>query len=279
MSEEPSAQSRRDARAHRAKQVKRVTVTGVIGELLLTAGLGTLGFMAWKYWLNDIIQGDAQNNAGISLSAQFEQDYLQAPKPQKVEEVKPAEGVRGGPVPIREAPKTEATRFAVLYVPAFGKEYSRTVASGISTFPVLNNYVGYYPDSDAPGAVGNFALAGHRLAYGAPMQNLPNLQVGDHAYVETVDGWYEYEYRSGEYVDPYEVSILAPVPRYPELPGGDRIMVLMTCNPIYSTAERVVAYLTFVGFTPRNQGAPDEIAATVNDRTTNNDEDTGKYRG
>jgi sortase A len=238
--------TRRARREARRKRAQRITVTGVLGELLLTAGLGTLAFMGWKYWLNDVIQGNEQNSAGGELSQQFEEEY------------------------------ESAEPFAVLYVPAFGKDYSRTIATDITQYGVLDHYVGYYMESDAPGAVGTFAVAGHRLAYGAPMQNIPNLQVGDHAYVETVDGWYEYEYRSGEYVDPYEVSILSDVPRYPDETSSDRILLMMTCNPIYSVAERVVSYSVFVDFTPRSEGAPDEIADVVNERTANDGQDTGR---
>lgn len=266
MSSPAPADTRRARREQRRKRAQRITVTGVLGELLLTAGLGTLAFMGWKYWLNDLIQGNEQNSAGSELSQEFEKNYTDAPAPE----------VDTGGIPVRATPTGEAVPFAVLYVPAFGADYSRTIATDITQYGVLDHYVGYYMESDAPGAIGNFAVAGHRLAYGAPMQNIPNLQVGDHAYVETIDGWYEYEFRSGEYVDPYEVSILSDVPRYPEEQGSDRILLMMTCNPIYSVAERVVSYSVFVDFTPRDEGAPDEIANVVNERTQNNGQDTGR---
>lgn len=257
--------TRRSRKEQRRKRAQRITVTGVLGELLLTAGLGTLAFMGWKYWLNDVIQGNEQNSAGSELSQEFEKNYTDAPAPDD-----------DNGIPVRTTPTDSAEPFAVLYVPAFGADYSRTIATDITQYGVLDHYVGYYMDSDAPGAIGNFAVAGHRLAYGAPMQNIPNLQVGDHAYVETVDGWYEYEYRSGEYVDPYEVSILSDVPRYPDEQSDDRILLMMTCNPIYSVAERVVSYSVFVEFTPRADGAPDEIAEVVNERNQNDGQDTGR---
>lgn len=261
--------SRRERRQTAAtspkKRAPRVTVSGVLGELLLTAGVVMLLFLGWKFWLNDKIVGNEQNHEGAQLSQQFEQEY---------ETVAPPEVDESG-VPIRKPPTAEATPFAVLYVPAWGEDYSRTIATGITRYGVLDYYIGYYPESDPVGSVGNFAIAGHRLAYGASMQKVPDLQLGDNAYVETVDGWYQYTFRSGEYVGPSEISILSDVPRHPELPGGDRIMLLMTCNPFHSTEERVVAYTTFVDFIPRSEGPPAEIAAAVSARVNNNGGDTG----
>lgn len=250
----------------RQKPRRRVTVSGVIGELLVTVGVVILAFMGWKFGLNDVIQGNAQNVAGGQLSEQFDQDYASTGQ---------AAPDAGG-VPIRAVPEGEAEPFAVLYVPRFGADYSRTIATGIAQYGVLNHYVGYYPDTQLPGEVGNFPIAGHRLAYGAPMQHLPDLQVGDRVYVETVDGWYTYVYRSGEYVQPTEVSILSTVPRHPDQQGTDRIMLLMTCNPIHSTAERMVAYTVFESFSPRSDGPPQEIAPVVQERQQNSGNDTGR---
>lgn len=263
----PLSSSRREERDLKRprKRAPRVTVSGVLGELLLTAGFVMMLFLGWKFWLNDIIVGNAQNQEGAALSEQFDREY---------ETVKPPEVDESG-IPIRKAPTEEATPFAVLYVPAWGEDYSRTIATGITRYGVLDYYVGYYPDSDPVGSVGNFAIAGHRLAYGASMQKIPDLQLGDNVYVETVDGWYEYTFRAGEYVGPSEISILSDVPRHPELKGEDRIMLLMTCNPFHSTEERVVSYTTFVDFIPRSEGPPEEIAGAVNARTNNNGGDTG----
>lgn len=257
--------SQRRAKHGAPKRQPRVTVSGVIGELLLTAGVLMMCFMGWKFWLNDIIVGNEQNEQGGQLSQQLAEQSKTAA---------PAEVDESG-IPIRKAPEEEATPFAVLYVPAWGADYSRTIATGITRYGVLDYYIGYYPESDPVGAVGTFAVAGHRLAYGASMQKIPDLQLGDKAYVETVDGWYVYQFRSGEYVGPDEVSILSDVPRYPQEKGGDRILLLMTCNPFHSTEERVVAYNTFVDFVPRSEGPPAEIKGAVDARNNNDGGDTG----
>jgi sortase A len=114
-----------------------------------------------------------------------------------------------------------------------------------------------------PGEVGNFAVAAHRKAYGGAFEHLNSLRLGDSMFIETADGWYEYEYRSTEYVPPTAVEVIAPVPQQTGAEPGDRILTLTTCNPLFSTAERLIAYATFEAWYPRAGGAPAEIAGTV----------------
>jgi sortase A len=87
--------------------------------------------------------------------------------------------------------------------------------------------------------------------------------MGDSIFVETADGWYEYRYRSTEYVPPTAIGVLAPVPQNAGAAPGDRILTLTTCNPLFSTAERLIAYATFEAWYPRAGGAPAQIAETV----------------
>lgn len=249
-----------------AKRRPRVTFTGVLGELLLTVGALLLLFIGWKYFYFDGLAGTAQDEAGASLSQQFEEEYQSIEEPELDE----------SGIPVRPMPEEEGVPFAVLYVPAWEGNFSRTIASGTSFYGVLDQYVGAYDRSDPVGSVGNFVIAGHRWGYGSAFKEVPDLSVGDNVYIETVDGWYVYTYRSGEYVLPTEVSVLADVPRFPEMQSDDRIMILQTCNPIYtSSLERQVAYTVLVDFVPRSEGAPAEIADTVNARADNNNEDTG----
>lgn len=255
--------SGRRARAT-TKRAPRPTVVGVAGELLLTAGVIVLLFVGWKYWLNDLIVGDEQNSAGVELQQQFAQQATGAEPP--AADQPPAEVRITDPaqIPVAAAPTDINERFAVLYVPAWGADYSRPIAEGTDYYDVLDENIGHYAQSAMPGAVGNFAIAGHRLAYGASMQHIHELQIGDEIIIETTDGWYTYVYRSGEYVAPTQVDVLNSVPRVPEQLGSDRLLTLMSCNPFWSTAERIIAYAIFDHFTPRSAGAPASIAATVN---------------
>jgi sortase A len=130
---------------------------------------------------------------------------------------------------------------------------------------VLNSQetgIGRYPNTALLGQVGNFAVAGHRTTYGAPLGEVDKLRIGDRIYVETEEGWYVYRFRNIEYVFPSEVSVLNPVPQL-QIDARDRILTMTTCHPKLSAAERLIAYAVFESFVPRANGIPTEIAKTA----------------
>ena len=155
--------------------------------------------------------------------------------------------------------------FAVMFVPRFGEDSQRTIAEGVGP-DVLNSFdlgVGHYPGTQMPGAVGNFAIAAHRSAYGGGMHEIEQLQLGDAIHIQTRDAWYTYRFRDLEYVTPETTGVLAAVPHHPDLTPTDRIVTLTSCNPLYSTAERIIAYGVLESWQPAAAGAPAEIAAQV----------------
>ncbi len=122
---------------------------------------------------------------------------------------------------------------------------------------------GHVPGTPLPGNNGNFAIAAHRHAYGGGFENLHTLHVGDHVYIGTKDGWYEYTFRDIQYVQPTQVNVLLPVPMEPGVAPVDRLITMTTCNPFFSTAERMIAYGEFDKFYPYAGGPPKQIAKTV----------------
>lgn len=58
---------------------------------------------------------------------------------------------------------------------------------------VLAARVGHYDTTAGPGAIGNYALAAHRITHGEPFRKLPDLQAGDLVYVDTADQTYAYK--------------------------------------------------------------------------------------
>jgi len=241
-----------------APRRNRVSIIGILGELLITAGVLVLAFLGWQIWLGDIIVGGQLNTEAQQQSDDWGSDYSDIP---------PSEA--GDPnltedPPVITAP-ANAERFANLIIPRFGADYYRPIAQGIGTRDVLNKgNIGHYPTTQMPGELGNFALASHRSSGGGNFHDLHQLHVGDHIYVETVDGWYEYSFRNLEYVRPSGVGVLNPVPQADGVQPGERIITLTTCNPFFSTAERIIAYGVFVSFYPREGGVPAEIATNVN---------------
>lgn len=228
-----------------------MSVAGVFGELLITAGAFVLLFLGWQLWFNDLVVGGAMHENAAGLEQTWDRETSTA-----------GHGTPDAP-PVLAVPAAN-TDFAVMIVPRFGADYYFPIAEGTGTTKVLNlGKIGHYPSSQMPGEVGNFAVAAHRTSYGKPFNGVTNLLVGDHIYVGTADGWYEYAFRNLEYVRPTGVGVIAPVPQSDGADPTDRIMTMTSCNPLFSAAERIIAYSVFERFYPRAEGPPDEIAATV----------------
>ena len=227
-------------------------------------------FLAWQLWFNDMLMANEQSSAAGEIS----QDWIEQDRQAQAEaeqngtetdsEAAPvAEEGYGDPI-VAAAPG-DGEAFAVLYVPRFGADYNRTIAGGTGR-NVLNSTrlgIGHYPGTQMPGEVGNFAVAAHRSAYGGGMHLINELQLGDAIYVQTADGYYTYRYRDMEYVSPATVGVIAPVPNAPDAPPIDRLITLTSCNPLYSTAERIIAYGVLESWQPTSAGAPAELAPII----------------
>lgn len=237
---------------------RRVSVFGVIGELLITAGVLTLLFVGWQLWIGDLIYGAQRSAAGQELAQEWQQEYA-APAPEQTPaeptEPAPAEPAPAEPVVLPEPADGEV--FGVMHIPRFGADYQVPMAGGVSRAVTLDPIgIGHYPGTKMPGEVGNFAVAAHRTTYGKPFNRIAELRVGDAIVVETPGGWYTYRFRTLEYVTPSEVEVLLPVPQVPDAPAGSRYITLTSCSPMYAMTERIVAYGVFESFTPRASGPP-----------------------
>lgn len=237
-----------------------MSIIGVLGELLLTAGVLILLFLGWQLWWNDAIMAGQQSSAASDLSS----DWLEEARAARGDAPLPTPAEYGEPV-VGPASYPNGESFAVMYVPRFGEGSQRRIAEGTGLDVLNSEYlgVGHYPGTQMPGQVGNFAIASHRSAYGGGMHEIEQLQLGDAIYIQTKDGWYTYRFRDFEYVTPDTVGVLAPVPHHPDLAATDRIITLTTCNPLYSTDERIVAYGVLESWQPGAAGPPADIAAAV----------------
>lgn len=232
----------------------RVTLVGVLGESLITVGVLILLFLAWQLWFNNVVSTATQRGVADELS----EEWAEAPAP--TQSTSDPVGDPGEPV-VMAAP-TPNKAFANLIVPRLGADFKRPIAEGVGS-KVLNSTklgMGHYVQTQLPGQVGNFALASHRSAYGGAFHNIHQLVVGDSIYVETADGWYRYVFRDLEYVHASGVGVILPVPQLAGAAPTERIITLTTCNPFYSSAERIIAYGVFDSWYPRAGGAPAEIS-------------------
>ncbi len=225
----------------------------MIGELLVTAGVIVLLYVVWQLWLGDLIYGAEAKAESESLSQQWAQEYEPAPLPT-------ATGDGGEPVPVTAEPillpePADTEDFAIMRIPRLGDDYAFTMAGGVTRSGTLDKKkIGHYPGTAMPGQPGNFAVAAHRTTYGAPFNRIADLHVGDAIVVETPGGWYTYRFRTLEYVTPSEVEVLLPVPQAMDVPAGTPYITMTSCSPMFSLAERIVAYGVFESFTPRTAG-------------------------
>lgn len=252
-------------RPRRRKRSLTSRIVGVFGELLITAGVLVLLFLGWQFSLNGILLNNQQASEAGSLSEGWagSAPSSEAPAPAATTDATAATFAYGEPPAAAAAPAT-GDDFAVVYVPRFGADFKKTIAQGVDPRSVLNNGgAGHYESTQMPGEVGNFAIAAHRDGWGSPFLKINELQVGDPIYVETQEGWYTYTFRGLEYVTPYGVGVIDPVPQVEGATATDRIITLTSCNPLYIASERIIAYGVLTDWTPRSAGAPAAIASLV----------------
>lgn len=232
----------------RRRRRKRLSPLTVIGELLLVAGLGVLGYIVWQPWHTGTTVAAKQLSLADADSARWDA------------EAKPLE-TDGIPVPDKPEP---GEVFAIMRAPALSTTFANRIAETTDWWTVLNldeKGIGRYETTQLPGEVGNFAVAAHRSGpLINPFREVMNFRVGDPIFIETADGWYVYRFRSIEYALPTEVDVLNPFPRIEGSPGEDMILTMTTCHPrLAGSDERAIAYSVFEGFQPRVDGPPAEL--------------------
>ncbi len=106
---------------------------------------------------------------------------------------------------------------------------------------------GRYIGTAMPGEAGTVGIAGHRTTYLAPFNRIEDLGAGDHVVLTMPYAKFTYRVFRERVVDPSDVSVLAAAPR-PRL-------VLTSCHPEYSDAQRYVVEAVLVGVRGRHGSA------------------------
>jgi sortase A len=211
-----------------------------LGELLITAGLVVLLFCVYQLlWTN--VQADrAQQRVGSTLREQWrEQPRVEAP--------------------ARLTRSDFGKGLAFLHVPRLGRKYVVPVVEGV-TLPDLSRGIGHYPSTALPGAVGNFAVAGHRATNGEPLAALDRMKAGDAVVVETRDTWFTYVVDRTRIVAPTAVWVLDPVPGKPKATPTEPLITLTTCDPRWGSTHRLIVFGHLTGEQDAAQGTPAVLA-------------------
>lgn len=221
-----------------------------LGELAMTAGVLLLLFIAWEFWWTNVESGAAQGQAIEAFAKDFHGPFT------------PSESEDYGKPKVSPAPGY-GTMIGIIYIPRFGKDYSRPVIEGTGADILDSLGVGHYQSTAMPGAVGNFAVAGHRQTHGAVFDNIDQLLPGDRIYVQTRLGYYTYAYRDSEIVLPSRSDVLLPVPGRPGIAPSERYLTMTSCHPRFGSEKRIIAFSVLKGWRPASAGPPREIAAQV----------------
>jgi len=123
---------------------------------------------------------------------------------------------------------------AKIEIPRIGVDW--IVVEGVEVAD-LRKGPGHYPGTALPGVRGNVAIAGHRTTYGAPFQDINELDPGDEIILTSVTGRYVYRVTGTQIVSPSETSVLAP--------SEEPILTLTSCHPEYSARERIIVSAAF----------------------------------
>ena len=235
-----------------------------IGELFITGGLVVLLFVVYLLWWTDVQQRHAQK----TLVKQLEQEWADNKAP----------GI--------DVPAVPGDALGILFIPRLGSKvapdntvagYKEVVLEGgdVNTSDgydledkVLAKGPAHYPGTAEIGAMGNTAIAGHRVTHGHPFKQLMDLRPGDLILFETKDYWYTYKALSMEQVDPSDVDVANSVP--PDSPAGtfdhkawplvkfhagQHLLTFSTCTPEHTATYRLILHGELVAKDPRTADA------------------------
>jgi sortase A len=267
-----SAHGRRRPTSHRAPMSTGDRVRFVlrgIGQTLITAGLVVLLFVVYEVYITNIFSHRLQHKVHNHLEQEWAngQDPLSLPNGDQ------------STIPLGQG-------IANIYIPRFGRDFAFTIVQG-TTEGDLEKGPGHYVGTALPGAVGNFAVAGHRVGKGEPFLNLDKLQPGDAVIIETKTSWYVYRVEGNttthdlsvkdangvpgrEIVSPSDGDVILPIPDSPgKTPGpNDHYMTMTTCHPKFTANQRMIvhAVLDPKRTAPRSGTTmPDAISALYNE--------------
>ena len=249
----------RPPRRTRPRQTVGGALVSLLAELLIIAGAGTGLYVAWTAWWTDVVAVNEQTKLVQTLDQ------------------KPTTKLVGtehrGPAPVLAEPPAITDVFGTMQIPRFGNDYKRPIGEGTDREKVLNTIgLGHYVGTAMPGAEGNFAVAGHRVTYGKPLNQIAELKTGDAVVVRVTDAktkfdvWYVYKVTDSQIVTPDHVETIAAVPNKPGVQptADDRWLTLTACHPMWSAKERYVTHAKLDYWMPASEGTPKELSETPN---------------
>ncbi|HVF53587.1 MAG TPA: sortase [Actinomycetota bacterium] len=201
----------------------------VFGKFLISVGVGVLLFVAWTLWGTGIYTAQQQDRLEAEFGA--------------LPELKPGdEGPGLPPDDFEPGPGVPIFRMTIPSI-----DLRKMVIEGVGV-EELKLGPGHYPscragfeaplctpfDAVFPGEKGRVIVSGHRTTYGQPFWDLDRLKRGDTIDIDTRWGEFTYRVTKTEVVPPDSRAIVVQ--------SDKAELVLTTCNPKFSAAERLIVY-------------------------------------
>ena len=203
----------------RQRRRRQGRILQILGGLLLIGALAIAGWQAWELW-------------GTGLTTKRVQAELRPTIETKVATQEPADAP-----PPEEVVKVPGKAVAILVIPRMNLDMVLVEGTGTEA---LKKGPGHYSNTAYPWEdSGRVGVAGHRTTYGAPFWSLDKLRPGDRITLETEYGIFDYSVTRTVITDPSGT-----------LPSGSSVLaqtkkptlVLTTCNPRFSAAERLIVF-------------------------------------
>ncbi|HEU4354302.1 MAG TPA: sortase [Actinomycetota bacterium] len=208
-----------EAQAAPRRRGRRGRVLRIIGIVFLLAAVSIGGYLGWLLW-------------GTGLTTRRAQSDLRQGFEGRVATQDPSAGPTADQVV-----KVPGRAVAILVIPRM--DLDMVVVEGTGT-ESLKKGPGHYTQTAYPWEdSGRVGIAGHRTTYGAPFWDLDKLREGDRITLETEFGIFEYRVTRQRIIVPSESWVLDQT-KQPTL-------VLTTCNPRFSAAQRLVVFADRVG--------------------------------
>ncbi|MEU8873834.1 class E sortase [Streptomyces javensis] len=167
-----------------------------------------------------------------------------------------------GTVSAGAEPSSETRRyqpgasFSIMYIPRFGADWAKPVLEGTAT-GTLKKGLGHYSRTARLGALGNFAVAGHRRTYGDPFKDFPELRPGDAVVLTDGTTWFTYRVDRRPYRTlPTDTGVIDPVPRASGFRRPGRYLTLTTCEPEWGHSHRLITWAHLDATQSVAQGKP-----------------------
>jgi sortase A len=206
----------------------------ILSVTLITAGVVVLAdvvaTLLWEEPTSSLYASVKQRDANGQLD-QIEREF---PTPADTRAAKRVHGTRRQVAVLAHRFAEQANdgeAIGRIVIPSVGLDIA--VVQGTNTGD-LQRGPGHYPSTPFPGEPGTVAIAGHRTTYLAPFRNIDTLHGGTHIKLEMPYGTLDYRVQETKVVDPTDFHILHGT--------SYQRLVLTACHPLYSAAQRIVAF-------------------------------------